>query len=243
MAVQLRVRAHRRRARPWRWYAGTRRRSAPVLAPPRPRLRSGAARSPPSRSCARSPTRRRCGGPARWPGARCSSPSAHVDRHRLRGAERHVDPAASAAAAPACRSQRPDLGCLPSISAMKSRPSTTAALDPKAGERVRRGEPAAGCLRGLATWRQVVVAALGLRRSCPPDIGHSRRPSRHRCWMRSSSLLMTARPAKRPGNCGTAPLHARYRPQVAPTGQRVSERPCRQSRRATRRRSRRLRRS
>lgn len=96
-----------------------------------------------------------------------------------------------------------------------------AALDPKTGERVRGDDPAAGGLCGLAGQRQVVVPALGRDGLALqiPGIAPALRSTR--CWMRASSLLMTARPAKRPGNCGTAPLHARYRPQVAPTGERV----------------------
>ncbi len=84
-------------------------------------------------------------------------------RDRLRRAERHVDPAAStpvgAGASEPATTRVPSLHQGDEVRAVDG-----GALDAEARERLRRGEPATGCLHQLAAWRQVVVAALGRER-------------------------------------------------------------------------------
>ena len=84
------------------------------------------------------------------------------DRHRLRGAERHIDPATPRTIR--ARPAQPPAG--PGMPALHQRDEIPALhrgirIDAQTGQRVRGREPAARRLRQLAAGREVVVPALG----------------------------------------------------------------------------------
>ena len=91
---------------------------------------------------------------------------------------------------PACAQPPPDLGCLPSIIEMKSRPSTVAPSMPRrasvSGEASHRPGAWVGSPSGTGSSRRALA-----RRSLTPGSGRSRRPWRRRCSLRSSQGLQT----------------------------------------------------
>jgi hypothetical protein len=84
------------------------------------------------------------------------------NRHRLRGAERHVDPTTTATVRPRTPQPAPSRRMPALHQRDEVRAVNGATLDPELRERVRRDEPPAGRLCRLAARRQVVVAALWL---------------------------------------------------------------------------------
>ena len=114
-------------------------------------------------------------------------------RDRLRGAERQVDPAAPGAVAPARRSHRPLRGWRPSISAMKSGPSTAPPSMPRrasvSGEASHRPGACVGSPPGRGSSRRALAPP-----SLTPGSGRTRRPWRRRCSMRSSHPIQTTTP-------------------------------------------------
>ena len=109
------------------------------------------------------------------------------DRHGLRRAERHVDPAAAAAVG--ARRAQPRAGA--GVAALHQRDEVRALdrrvrVDPEPRERLGIGQPAAGRLGQLPVGREVVVAALGRDRLALQVAGVAAALARRRCWQRSS---------------------------------------------------------
>ena len=128
------------------------------------------------------------------------------DRHGLRGAERHVDPAAPAAAG--ARPTQP-LARL-RVAAFHQRDEVRALdrlarLDPEPRERLRVGEPPARGLRQLAVRGQVVVAALG-RDRLALQVARVAATSAAGMLAAVITQVMTLSGPKRPTNC-TALAH------------------------------------
>ena len=100
---------------------------------------------------------------------------------------------------PASRSQRPVRGCLPSISAMKSRPSTVEPSMPRrasvSGEVSHWPGAWGGSRRGRGSSRRALAA-----RSLTPGSARSRRPWRRQCWQGSSQRVQTPTAPDRPTN-------------------------------------------
>ncbi len=151
---------------------------------PSPRSRPPRARPPSSR---------------RW----VSSPSAHTAETDFGALNVRSIPPPRPPPAPSRRSHSPLRGWRPSISAMKSWPSIVSPSIPSrasvSGAASHRPGAWVGSPRGSGSSRRARA-----RRSLTRGSARTRRPWRHRCWLRSSHRLQTTTAPKRPSELHSA---------------------------------------